>query len=193
MVDAVQQRNDHGVADAFGTRELESPVQLRRLRRHPEDIDISVERRRGRDVDREIAEHDALDPEAARMLRDGLRPEQEEDVCADARERSGDQAPDAACSENRVPHASDGTAGQAQRAAARARVIRPMATCERDRGACERHGADRGRRRPQFPLHDPKETTVKTVVTLLATCGLLPHRRARHGGDTDDPRNRRAW
>jgi Copper binding proteins, plastocyanin/azurin family len=29
------------------------------------------------------------------------------------------------------------------------------------------------RRRPTVPVHEPKETTVKTVVALLAICGLL--------------------
>ena len=67
--------------------------------------------------------------------------------------------------------ASDGTAGQAAAGSGPSSGHTTNGTCERDRGALRASAGPRRRR--QFPLHDPKETTVKTVVTLLATCGLL--------------------
>jgi hypothetical protein len=62
MVDAVQKRNDHGLAHLVGGRKPEGLLELCRLGRYPHHVDLSVKRRRRRDLHLEIAEDDALDP-----------------------------------------------------------------------------------------------------------------------------------
>ena len=62
MVDAVQERNDHGLAHLVGGRELERLLELCRLGRYPHHVNLSVKGRRHRDLHVEIAKDDALDP-----------------------------------------------------------------------------------------------------------------------------------
>ena len=69
VVDAVQERHDDGLADALGRSEGERRVEVRRLRRHPEHVDLAVERACDRDLDLEVAEDDALDAQPAGMPR----------------------------------------------------------------------------------------------------------------------------
>src|SRR5262249_35841674 len=83
MVDAVHHRNDHGIADPLRRRELERRLELRRLDRHPENIDVSLERRRRRHLDLELTEDDALDAQACGMSLQRRRAKQEDDVAAD--------------------------------------------------------------------------------------------------------------
>jgi hypothetical protein len=107
VIDPVQERNHNGITDQRWRRQLERCLQLRRLRRHPKYVDISVERRRSRNVHLEITERNALDAEPARMSRKRPRPEQEHDIGAGASERTTDKTADAACTENCVSHTND--------------------------------------------------------------------------------------
>jgi hypothetical protein len=107
VIDAVQERNHNRIADQRRRRQLESRLQLRCLRRHPQDVNFSVEQGRSRNVDLEITERSALDTEPARMSRKRLSPEQEHDVCLGASECTADETADAARAENRVSHAND--------------------------------------------------------------------------------------
>ena len=111
VVDAVQQRDDDSLADAFGRRELERRLELGRVRRHPEHVDLSVKCRRRRDVHLEIAEDDTLDAQPARVSRKRLRPEEEQDIRARARERAADETANASHPEYRVSHAHDVKSG----------------------------------------------------------------------------------
>ena len=45
VVDSVQERDDDRLADALGRRELQSRRELCRFWRHPQDVDLPVERR----------------------------------------------------------------------------------------------------------------------------------------------------
>src|SRR5262249_30731872 len=51
VVDAVQEGYDDRRADALRRHELEGRLELRRFHRHPEGIDLAIERRRGGDAD----------------------------------------------------------------------------------------------------------------------------------------------
>jgi hypothetical protein len=104
VVHAVQQWNDDGVADTFGRRELERRLQLRRLGRHPEHVDLPVQLARRRHVHLERAEDRALDAQPGRVARERLRPEEQHDICTDAGKCAADETADPAGTENRVSH-----------------------------------------------------------------------------------------
>jgi hypothetical protein len=55
VLDAVQERNDDRATDAIGRCKLERRLELCRLCRHPEQVDVSVEHRRDRHVHFELA------------------------------------------------------------------------------------------------------------------------------------------
>jgi hypothetical protein len=61
MRDAIEERDDNRAAKAIRRRKLERCFELRRFRRDPENVDVVVERRRGRHTHLELAECDALD------------------------------------------------------------------------------------------------------------------------------------
>ncbi len=82
MVDAVQERHDDGCSDPLRRRERERRLEVRRLRRDPEHVDLPVELCGHLDVGLEVAEHGALHADPARVARERLRPEEEDDVAA---------------------------------------------------------------------------------------------------------------
>ena len=104
VVDPVQERHDDRLAHALRRRERERRLELRRLRRHPEDVDLAVELAGRLHVDLEVSENDALDAQPAGMPRQRLGPEQEDDVRARTGERGADETPHAARAEDRVTH-----------------------------------------------------------------------------------------
>ena len=77
MVDSVEKRNDQSVTDHLGRGEGQRLLQLRRLRRHPERINVAVEGGRGRHVDLEITEHDALNAQPAVVCPQRFWPQQQ--------------------------------------------------------------------------------------------------------------------
>ena len=105
VVDAVQERDHDGLAHTLGRRQFERRLELGRLRRHPEDVDLAVEHRRARDVDLEVAEHDALDAQPAGVAGERLGSEEQKHVGAAAGERAADEAADTARAEDSVAHA----------------------------------------------------------------------------------------
>src|SRR5262245_35812462 len=107
VIDAVQERNHNRITDQRGRRQLECRLQLRRLRRHPKDVDGSVERRGSRNVHLEITERNALDAEPARMACKRRRPKEEHNIGAGASEPAAHKTADAARTENRVAHTDD--------------------------------------------------------------------------------------
>jgi hypothetical protein len=107
VVDAVQKGNDSRVANAVGWRKLERGDELRRLGRHPQNVDVSVEQRRGRDLYFELSERDALDAEPSRMSGKRLDPQEQHDGAPSARERAADKTADTAGTEDRMSHTHD--------------------------------------------------------------------------------------
>src|SRR5262249_7123499 len=104
MVDAVHQRNDHGIADPLRRRELERRLELRRLDRHPENIDVSLERRRGRHLALDPTGEDALAGRAWGMSPQRRGAKQEDDAAAARGRGAADETADPAGTENRVSH-----------------------------------------------------------------------------------------
>ena len=93
VVDAVQERHDDGRPDALRRGERERRFEIGRLRRDPEHVDLTVELRGDLDVGLEVAEHGALHADPARVARERLRPEQEDDVVACPCQGAAQQAP----------------------------------------------------------------------------------------------------
>ncbi len=104
MVDAVQHRDHDRAADSLGRCELERRLELGRLRRHPEDVDIAVELRRGGDVHGEVAEDGALDHEPPAVALERRRPQEQDDVVPGPRQRGADETADPTGAEDRVAH-----------------------------------------------------------------------------------------
>ena len=103
MVEAVQKR-DHGrLVHALGRRQLERRLELRRLCRHPEHIDLLLEPR-GANVDVEVAEHRTLDDQAAAVPLQRVGPHEQDDLGSCASKRSGEETADSACADERVAH-----------------------------------------------------------------------------------------
>src|SRR5262249_59189844 len=96
VVDAVEKRNDRRRAYAFCWRELEGSLELRRLRGHPEDVDLAVEAWRSRHVHLEVTESSTLHNEAAAVLLQRRRPHEQEYRGAAPGQRACEQAPNPA-------------------------------------------------------------------------------------------------
>src|SRR5206468_4678214 len=104
VIDAVQQRHHARRANTCWWRERKRGLELRRLRRHPDNVDITVETRRCGNVDLEVAEDCALDGEPTLVMRERLRPHEQDDLRPGARECGGEQTADSAGAEDRMAH-----------------------------------------------------------------------------------------
>ena len=76
MVEAVEQRDDDRVRRRAVWDAFERVLELGRLRRHPEDVHRTVERRCGRHLGVEVAQQGALDVDDAAVARERLVPHQ---------------------------------------------------------------------------------------------------------------------
>ncbi len=104
MVEAVQKR-DHGrLVHPLWRRQLERRLELRRLCRHPEHVDLLLEPRRGANADVEVAEHRTLDDQTAAVPLQCVGPHEQDDLGSCACKRSGEETADSACADERVAH-----------------------------------------------------------------------------------------
>jgi hypothetical protein len=104
MVDAVQKRNDSRAANAVGRRKLQRGFELPGLGCHPQNVDVSLEQRRGPDVHFELSERDALDAQPSWMSGKRLDPQEQHHIAPSARERAADKTAHTARTENRMSH-----------------------------------------------------------------------------------------
>jgi hypothetical protein len=102
VIDAVQERNDGRITNTVGWRKLESRLELRRLRRHPENIDLPVECRGGSNIHLKVAKDNTLDAQAGRESRERLPPEKKQNIRTRAGKRAAHETADATGSKNRV-------------------------------------------------------------------------------------------
>ena len=102
MVDAVEQRHGDGLVEELRRNALERRVQLGRLGGHPEDVDGTVERGHGGDLDLEVSEERALDPQPTVVAPERLRPQHQHDLAPQPREAGAEERAHPAGSEHPV-------------------------------------------------------------------------------------------
>lgn len=80
MIDTVEQGHDKALTNNLRPGERQRPVELRRLRRHPEHLNALLEASRTWHLDLEIAQNDTLDAQLSGIRGQRLRPQQQSDV-----------------------------------------------------------------------------------------------------------------